>query len=313
MIPNPRGRRCHAETTAPELTAGNRRTSGPVQRIAQRLIARHRFTRAGIVVGLWFLSGLASGAHAANASVFLEDQTWTELRDRISAGTTTIIVPIGGTEQSGPAMALGKHNVRVKFLAEKIAGQLGNALVAPVISYVPEGTIDPPSAHMRFPGTITISDKIFEQLLESAARSFKLHGFRTIVLIGDHGGYQVDERHVADRLNAEWSKGPVRVFAALQYYQITQGPYVDKLLSAGARQSEIGTHAGLADTSLMLAIDPSMVRKDRLAAAPKLGAGDGVYGGDPTRSSAEFGQLGVDLIVSGTTEAIREFTRQQPK
>ncbi|PBB68336.1 creatininase [Mesorhizobium sp. WSM4312] len=313
MIPNLRGRRRHAATSAPGLTAGNRPTSGPVQRIARRLIARHDFTLASIIVGLWVLSGLASAAHAANASVFLEDQTWTELRDRISAGTTTIIVPIGGTEQSGPAMALGKHNVRVKFLAEKIAGQLGNALVAPVISYVPEGTIDPPSAHMRFPGTITISDKIFEQLLESAARSFKLHGFRTIVLIGDHGGYQADERHVADRLNAEWSKSPVRVFAALQYYQITQGAYVDRLLSAGARQSEIGSHAGLADTSLMLAIDPSMVRKDRLAAAPKLGADDGVYGGDPTRSSAEFGQLGVDLIVNGTTEAIREFARQQPK
>ena len=313
MIPNLRGRRRHAETPAPGLIAGNRRTSGPVQRIARRLIARHGFTFAGIVLGLWLLSGLASAANAANASVFLEDQTWTELRDRINAGTTTIIVPIGGTEQSGPAMALGKHNVRVRFLAEKIAGQLGNALVAPVISYVPEGTIDPPSAHMRFPGTITISDKIFEQLLESAARSFKLHGFKTIVLIGDHGGYQADERHVADRLNAEWSKSPVRVFAALQYYQITQGAYVDKLLSAGARQSEIGTHAGLADTSLMLAIDPSMVRKDRLAAAPKLDAGDGVYGGDPARSSAEFGQLGVDLIVSGTTEAIREFARQQLK
>ncbi|WP_246135838.1 creatininase family protein [Mesorhizobium intechi] len=277
------------------------------------MIARHGFTLAAIVVGLWVLSGLASAARAANASVFLEDQTWTELRDRISAGATTIIVPIGGTEQSGPAMALGKHNVRVKFLAEKIAGQLGNALVAPVVSYVPEGTIDPPSAHMRFPGTITISDKIFEQLLESAARSFKLHGFRTIVLIGDHGGYQADERHVADRLNAEWRKSPVRVFAALQYYQVTQGAYVDKLLSAGAKQSEIGTHAGLADTSLMLAIDPSMVRGDRLAAAPKFDAGDGVYGGDPTRSSAEFGQLGVDLIVNGTTEAIREFARQQPK
>ncbi|RVA17577.1 creatininase family protein, partial [Mesorhizobium sp. M7D.F.Ca.US.004.03.1.1] len=219
-----------------------------------------------------------------------------------------------GTEKRGAAIALGKHNVRVKFLAEKIASRLGNALVAPVISYVPEGTIDPPTAHMRFPGTITISDKTFEQLLESAARSFKLHGFRTIVLIGDHGGYQADERLVADRLNAEWRKTPVRVFAALEYYQITQSAYVEKLLSAGATQPEVGTHAGLADTSLMLAIDPSMVRKDRLAAAPKLNADDGVYGGDPTRSSAAFGQLGVDLIVDGTTEAIHGFiAKQQPK
>lgn len=250
---------------------------------------------------------------ACASSVFLEDQTWTELRDLIAAGTTTIIIPIGGTEQSGPAMALGKHNVRVKFLAEKIAGKLGNALVAPVISYVPEGNIDPPTSHMRFPGTISIGDKTFEQLLESAARSMRHAGFRTIVLIGDHGGYQANERHVADRLNAEWKKTPARVFADLDYYELAQGPFTDKLLSAGATSAEIGTHAGLADTSLMMAVDPSMVRKDRLAGPPKLGAGDGVYGGDPARSSAEFGQLGVDLIVNGTTDAIRAFIASQPK
>jgi creatinine amidohydrolase len=277
------------------------------------MIRRRSFTFASTVFALWSLSSLLSAANLANVSVYLEDQTWTELRDLISSGTTTIIVPIGGTEQNGPAMALGKHNVRVKFLAEKIAERLGNALVAPVISYVPEGTIDPPTAHMRFPGTITISDKTFEQLLESAARSFKLHGFKTIVLIGEHGSYQVDERVVADRLNAEWSKTPVRVFAALKYYEIIQGAYVEVLLSAGAKRSEIGTHAGLADTSLMLAIDPSMVRKDRIATAPKLNARDGVYGGDPTRSSAEFGQLGIDLIVNGTAEAIRGFVAKQPK
>src|SRR6266446_3132982 len=79
-----------------------------------------------------------------SGTVFLEDLTWTELRDAIHSGKTTILIPIGGTEQNGPDMALGKHNVRVKILAEKIANQLGNALVAPVIAYVPEGNITPP-------------------------------------------------------------------------------------------------------------------------------------------------------------------------
>jgi len=264
-------------------------------------------------LALWSVLILLFAANPASASVFLEDLTWTELRDLIGSGTTTIIVPIGGTEQNGPAMALGKHNARVKFLAEKIAEKLGNAVVAPVIAYVPEGSIDPPTAHMKFPGTITISDKVFEALLESAARGFKLHGFKTIVLIGDHGGYQADESVVAERLNAEWKKTPVRVFADLDYYRMTQGPYVDKLLAAGAKHSEIGSHAGLADTSLMLAVDPSMVRKDRLADGSKFTAADGVHGGDPTRSSAEFGQLGIDLIVNGTTDAIRGFIAKQPK
>src|ERR1700746_2201469 len=143
---------------------------------------------------------LLLGVAAARASetVFLEELRWTELRAQIRSGKTTVIVPIGGTEQNGPHMALGKHNLRVRFLSEKIARTLGNALVAPVIAYVPEGTIEPPTAHMRFPGTITVPEEAFQKTLEYAARSFKLAGFRDIVLLGDHGGYQKGEKAVAD-------------------------------------------------------------------------------------------------------------------
>src|SRR5512135_1734132 len=102
------------------------------------------------------LIAAAPAASAAQSSVFLEDLTWTELRDAIRAGKTTILVPVGGTEQSGPYMALGKHNARVSALAQRIAESLGNALVAPVIAYVPEGNLSPPTSHMRFTGTITV-------------------------------------------------------------------------------------------------------------------------------------------------------------
>src|SRR5664279_1887204 len=152
---------------------------------------------------LWAASATAFAQ--ASASVFIEDLTSPELSAAIRAGKTTIIVPLGGTEQNGPHMALGKHNARVRLLSEKIAVTLGNALVAPVLAYVPEGNIEPPTAHMRFPGTITMPDATFEKVLESAARSFKHHGFRDIVFLGDHGGYQKDLRAVADRLNKEWA------------------------------------------------------------------------------------------------------------
>src|SRR6266566_7338654 len=142
-------------------------------------------------------------AQAAD-TVFLEELTWTELRDLVRSGKTTIIIPIGGTEQNGPHMALGKHNLRVRYLSEKIARALGDALVAPVIAYVPEGALAPPSGHMRFPGTITVPEEAFDKILEYAARSFKLAGFHDVVFLGDHGSYQRDEKAVADRLNKEW-------------------------------------------------------------------------------------------------------------
>ncbi len=264
---------------------------------------------AGLICLL--LLGVASAARAQTPdSVFLEDLTWTELRDQIAAGKTTIILPIGGTEQSGPAMALGKHNHRATRLSEMIAKRLGNALVAPVIAYVPEGTIDPPSAHMRFPGTITVPDDVFEKTLEYAARSFKLHGFRDIVFLGDHGGYQKDETVVADRLNREWAKTPVRVHALIEYYDITQTDYVKALEARGYSAEEIGTHAGLADTSLTLALDPSLVRADQLRSGAKFGRADGVYG-DPRRSSAELGRIGVDLIVARTVKDIANAVQER--
>jgi creatinine amidohydrolase len=255
---------------------------------------------------LCILLVVAPGALAQTPrTVFLEELTWTELQDQIRSGKTTILVPIGGTEQNGPHMALGKHNVRVKALSEKIALALGNALVAPVVAYAPEGSISPPTAHMQFPGTITLPDETFKKVLDYAARSFKLHGFRDIVFLGDHGGYQQDDKAVADQLNREWAATPVRVHAVDEYYRVTQSEYVRALKSRGYRDEEIGTHAGLADTSLMLALDPRLVRMDRLGSGTKLGSADGVQG-DPRRSSASLGRLGVDAIVSQTADAIKK-------
>jgi creatinine amidohydrolase len=246
---------------------------------------------------------------SAPQSVFLEDLTWTEVRDATQAGKTTIIVPIGGTEQNGPHMVLGKHNARVKFLAGRIAAELGNALVAPVLAYVPEGKESPPTAHMRFPGTITIPDAAFEETLLSAARGFRLHAFKDVVFIGDHGGYQKSLRKVAATLNAEWAKTPVRAHAIEQYYVASDAGFAEMLKQKGFSPAQIGTHAGLADTSLSLAVDPALVRVDKLGAATR-GKADGVYG-DPRRASAELGKPALDMIVARTVEAIKASVAQR--
>ena len=236
---------------------------------------------------------LAASVALAAPSVFLEELTWTELRDEIRAGKTTVIVPIGGTEQNGPHMALGKHNARVRKLAERIATTLGNAIVAPVIAYVPEGAIDPPTAHMRFPGTITVPEDVFEKTLESAARSFRRHGFRDVVFLGDHGGYLKSEKAAAMRLNREWTKAPARAHVIEEYY----------------RAAGIAGHADLEDTSLTLALDPGLVRAQRLGPEAKYTVADGVQG-DPRGANVDLGQKTADLIVSRTVDAIRKAVRR---
>jgi creatinine amidohydrolase/Fe(II)-dependent formamide hydrolase-like protein len=240
---------------------------------------------------------------AAPRSPYLEELTWTEVRDAIAGGTTTIILPVGGTEQSGPHMVLGKHNVRAHVLAGRIASTLGDALVAPVLAYVPEGNISPPTEHMHFPGTISIPVAAFKATLDGAARSFRQAGFTQIVLIGDHGGYQTALKEVADSLNHAWAGTSAHAHFIAAYYRATETGYVQALRAKGLSAAEIGSHAGAADTSLSLAVDPALVRQDRVGEAPN--ASLGVYG-DPRPSTAALGQLGVDLVVADTVAAIRK-------
>ena len=93
--------------------------------------------------------------------------------------------------------------------------------------------MNPPTEHMRFPGTITVPDKTFEQVIESAARSFKLHGFRDVVFLGDHGGYQKVLRYVAAALNREWAATPVRAHAIVEYYRVTDTDLCRRAAEAG--------------------------------------------------------------------------------
>jgi hypothetical protein len=70
-------------------------------------------------------------------TVLMEDMTWLEIRNATKAGKTTVIVPAGGLEASGPFLILDKHQRMLRGSTDMIARKLGDALVAPVIRYVP--------------------------------------------------------------------------------------------------------------------------------------------------------------------------------
>jgi creatinine amidohydrolase/Fe(II)-dependent formamide hydrolase-like protein len=234
-------------------------------------------------------------------SVFLEELTWMEVRDALAAGKTTVIIPTGGTEQNGPHIVLGKHNYLVKYKAGEIAKQLGNALVAPVVAYVPEGEINPPTGHMRYAGTITTPQDVFVKVLEYAARSFKQHGFVDIALVGDSGGNQEGQRLVAAALNKEWAATPARVHHVTAYYP---GRGDDWVVSQGVSAADVGTHAGTHDTASLMYINPSMLRVDKLVVG-KSGDGQG-HVGNPAKATALFGRRILEMQIEDGTKQIRE-------
>ncbi len=155
---------------------------------------------------------------AGTETVFIEEMTWMEVRDALLDGMTTAIVATGGVEQNGPYVASGKHNFVLSATTRAIAEELGDALVAPIVKFVPEGSIDPPSGHMRYHATVSVRQETFEALLTDIVMSLEAHGFLDIVLIGDSGGNVRGMQNVADALNEAWADERSRVHFIPEYY-----------------------------------------------------------------------------------------------
>ncbi|MBV9078351.1 MAG: creatininase family protein [Methylobacteriaceae bacterium] len=235
------------------------------------------------------------------ATLDIRDLTWVEVRSFIEHGYTTVIVPSGGLEGNGPHMAIGKHDWIVAEAARRVASDLGRTLVAPVLSFVPQGGFEPPSGNLRFPGTIGVSEPIFAGLLEGVARSLKAAGFRTICLIADHGLSLPVQREVAARLTREWAGSGVRVLAVESYY--ADAAQIGWLVARGETLGSIGRHAGIQDTSELLVVHPNGVKIDRFRDRPPLA--ETGSDGDPTRASAERGRELLDIKVKAAVAEIR--------
>ena len=190
-------------------------------------------------------------------SVFIEDLTWMEVRDLIADGKDTALVASGGVEQNGPYLVTGKHNVLLRGVTETIARDLGNALVAPILKLVPEGDFDPPTGHMRYPGTIGLSQETFQAVLRDVARSLKASGFQHIVFFGDSGGNQAGMKAVAEEMHAEWNGSPGVHFIP-EYYDY--GAIQDWLAERGVEQTPEGIHDDYAITSMMAVVDQNSIR-----------------------------------------------------
>ena len=244
----------------------------------------------------------AAPQHSGSAqSVYIEDLTWPEVKAAIAAGKTTAIIYAGSTEQNGPHMAIGKHNVIVRYAAGEIARRLGNALVAPVLAYVPEGGFDPPQGHMNFPGTVGVAEPVYAAILRDAASSLALAGFRLICFLGDHGDSQAAQTRVAGSLTRLWRRRGIRVATLGRYY--AGNGQAEWLTGQGFSAAQIGEHAGLLDTAELMAIAPELVRAELLA--PKTWpAGATGARGDPTLASAGIGRKLLELkIAAGAAEA----------
>jgi len=250
-----------------------------------------------------FATGTA-GVRADTRSLLIEDMTWTEVRDAIAAGKTTAIYYAGSIEQNGPGLALGKHLFLAHYIAQQIAELLGNALVYPTMPFAPTGDPIKKTGHMRFPGSVNVSEDTFGAVARDVALSAISAGFRNVVLMGDHGGGQKTLESVAAALDQEWGPQGAHVYYIGDVY------YKEKdQMRAYAAEHKIAVdqHAGYDDTSEVMFIDKDgkWVRKDKLM---KDTGASGVTG-DQTAATLEIGRMSVENKINDAVAQIRSFIK----
>jgi len=259
---------------------------------------------ASLAVTVLAAAAPASSGQSPPNSVFIEALTWEEIRDEIAGGKTSVLIPTAGTEQKGPHMVMGEHKYTMEYTTDQIARALGNALVSPIFTYVPEGRWgDDPSGHMRMPGTITLPEEQFQALLIHTAKSHAAAGFTDMVFLGDSGGNQGGMSAVTDLLNEEWAATGIRAHFIGDYYTKTGEDQRTYLRGLGYTDEQIGRHAGMLDTSELMFVNPNHLRPGEFA--PDGGFEGSGVSGDPTLASTDIGERLLRIKIDNALAQIR--------
>lgn len=159
--------------------------------------------------------------------------TWTDLWNL--APRPIIAIPVGSCEQHGPHLPLDTDTRVAVALAEGLAGSFdpGDVLIGPLLGVTSSGE------HAGFPGTLSIGAEVLEQMIIELVRSADWSA--GVVLVNGHGGNARPVQRATNKLLGEGR----RVLA--WWPQIRDGD----------------AHAGETETSMMLAIAPTLVRLSR--------------------------------------------------
>lgn len=249
---------------------------------------------------------------ADDRALDLERMTWPEVEHALAAGWTTAVLACGAVEQHGPHLPLFVDAEHGTALARAVARRLGHALVVPTLRI---GCSD---HHMDFPGTLSLAAETFVAVCRDVVRSLARHGFRRIVLVPTHGGNFGPLRDALPELRRA-AGDAVRLQAYTDLDEVLR-TWRRAVAAAGAPPEGVGGHADVAETSLMLALHPGLVRRDRARPGPPGPTDDarlervfregfravtptGVLG-DPSGMSAEAGRRCLDALADAVVASL---------
>jgi len=246
-------------------------------------------------------------------TVLLEEMSWLQIKNAMEAGYKTVVIALGAIEQHGPHLPEGTDSMLGYTMAEALAKELGNALVAP--------TIRPGLSehHMAFPGSLTLRLSTFVAVMEDYVDCYIRHGFEAIVLFPTHGG---NFKAVDDFTNAAVEKYPNTKIICCLNNKVTTKLSEEFAKESGIPVNILGSHSGYAETSIMLASYPHLVDMhlaeegfvgDFTAEVREKMFKEGMCGvtkngilGDARNANAEFGKKNKERIVKACAEVVRQ-------
>jgi creatinine amidohydrolase len=215
-----------------------------------------------------------------------------ELRERAKQDAI-VILPVGSLEQHGPHLPVEVDSL----LGETVALRAAKLIAArePVV-VLPNLWTGISEHHMSFGGTVTLDFPTFFAVVRGIVESVARHGFRRIVLLNGHGGNDNGLRVIADELGPKLNL-PILQFT---YWYAAAQPIAAILEKQKGLQ-----HACEAETSMMMALRPDLVARDRIALAevnqtPELTevAGGGLYMWRSLASRSSAGVIGYPSAAS---------------
>ena len=202
-------------------------------------------------------------------------------------------------------MVLGKHNFIAHDVAGRIATALGTALVYPTLPFAPAGDPVTRTGHMRFPGTVSIAPATYRAIVRDVAASALVAGFKSVFIMGDHGGGQIELQHAAEELDSAWAPRGSRVFYVGDLYFVSASKDSAYLAQHGLRA---GGHANADDTSQLMYVGGGdrWIRRDKLAASDSTLEPTTGVDGDPRKASRAFGRVFIDYKVAAAVAEMRQ-------
>lgn len=236
-------------------------------------------------------------------TIRMEEMTWPDVRAAIEQGFTTVVVGVGSTEQHGPHLPTMTDTRIGDELAHRVALRLGRALQSRTI---PFGVSE---HHLAFGATVSLRRETLKAVLRDTVDSLVRCGFTRVVLLPSHGGNFATVQEVIDEATTAHPGVVVNGYADLLGFSALSEQTSARF---GIAAGESGAHAGENETSMMLALEPELVQRDRFAAGyvGPLGeeqvriifergmtalTANGVLG-DPATASADKGQAYLELF-----------------